>query len=88
MITPKDSEVLSDYEEDDNEIDDEIQGEVLRDEDEPEREYTFPEDRQSEVNSRTDADLQSRYQQAFESTAKPASSKTAENIANYINRTQ
>lgn len=87
-LTKKDSEVLSDYEEDDNEIDDEIQGEVLRDEDEPEREYTFPEDRQSEVNSRTDADLQSRYQQAFESTAKPASSKTAENIANYINRTQ
>ena len=34
------------------------------------KEYTFPEDRQSEVNSRTDADLQSRYQQAFESLQK------------------
>lgn len=61
----------------------------MRDEDEePEREYTFPEDRQGEVTSSTDADLQARYQQAFEATAKPASSKTAEDIANYINRSQ
>lgn len=75
-----DSEVLSDYEEQD----DEFQGELLRDEDEPEREYTFPEDRNSEVNDRTDAGLQARYQAAFEATAKTASSKTAANIAAYI----
>lgn len=73
-----DSNVLSDYESDDN------AGEVLRDEDEPDREYTFPEDRASELDS--DQDLQLRYQQAFEATAKPASSAAAEAIANYINR--
>lgn len=89
MSDKKDSEVLSDYEDDDEEVDDKYQGEVLRDEDEePEREYTFPEDRQGEVTSSTDADLQARYQQAYEATAKPASSKTAEDIANYINRSQ
>lgn len=83
MKIGNDSEVLSDYDEDtDN---DDVHGEVLRDEDEPEREYTFPEDRNSELGH-TDADLQSRYQAAFESTAKTASSKTAENIANYIKR--
>lgn len=77
----KDSEVLSDYEA----SDDETQGEVLRDEDEPQREYTFPEDRSSEVNERSDAGLQARYQAAFEQTAKTASSETAETIARYIN---
>lgn len=75
-----DSEVLSDYEEND----DEYQGEVLRDEDEPERQYTFPEDRQSEIKD--DDDLQARYQAALEATSKTASSKTAENIAEYIRR--
>lgn len=79
----KDSEVLSDYEDSE---DDEYQGELPRDEDEVEREYTFPEDRNSEVNSNTDADLQARYQAAFEATAKDASSKTAESIAEYIKR--
>lgn len=50
-----------------------------------EREYTFPEDRNSgEVNDNTDAELQARYQQAYEQVAKEASSQTAENIANYI----
>ncbi|ODV94279.1 hypothetical protein PACTADRAFT_51143 [Pachysolen tannophilus NRRL Y-2460] len=59
-----------------------------RDEDEqPEREYTFPTDRNGEINNKTDADLQARYQAAFEQTAKTSSSKTAEDIANYINRT-
>lgn len=53
-------------------------------EDEAERQYTFPEDRNAEVNENTDADLQARYQAAFEDTAKDASSKTAESIANYI----
>lgn len=78
----KDSEVLSDYESED----DEYQGELPRDEDEVEREYTFPEDRSSEVNSKVDADLQARYQAAFDATAKNASSKTAESIAEYIKR--
>ncbi|ABN67286.2 predicted protein [Scheffersomyces stipitis CBS 6054] len=78
----KDTEVLSDYEdeEDDN------NGEVVRDEDEPEREYTFPEDRNSEVNEHTDADLQARYQAAFDQTSKSASTDTAEKIAAYIRR--
>lgn len=78
----KDSGVLSDYESED----DEYQGELPRDEDEVEREYTFPEDRNSEVNDKTDADLQARYQAAFDATAKNASSKTAESIAEYIKR--
>lgn len=78
----KDSEVLSDYEDNNDEYD----GEVLRDEDEPQRQYTFPEDRNSEINELNDSDLQKRYQEAFDSTAKSASSKTAENIAQYIRR--
>lgn len=73
-----DSEVLSDYE------DDELNGEVLRDEDEPEREYTFPEDRASQLG--LDAEMQQRYQAAFEQTQKVVSSETAENIAKYIRR--
>ena len=77
-----DSEVLSDYEEEN----DDTHGEVLRDEDEPEREYTFPGDRSSELDPKTDADLQARYQEAFNSTAKSASSKTAEAIAQYIKK--
>lgn len=80
-----DSEVLSDYEESEEEVDENLQGEVDRDEDEPDREYTFPEDRQSEL-SKEDEHLQARYQAAFEATAKTASSKTAENIAEYIRR--
>ncbi|KAM9916153.1 hypothetical protein OXX59_010196, partial [Metschnikowia pulcherrima] len=80
----QDSEVLSDYEEADNDVDEDTQGEVERDDDEEvQREYTFPEDRQSELGS-TEADLQARYQAAFEASAKPASSKTAETIAQYI----
>ncbi|CAI5760141.1 unnamed protein product [Candida verbasci] len=79
----KNADVLSDYEESE---DDELQGEVLRDEEQVEREYTFPEDRQNELG--TDEDLQKRYQQAFEQSAKPASSKTAESIANYIKGSQ
>lgn len=79
---PGDSDVLSDYESEDEEL----QGEVLRDDEEPEREYTFPEDRNSEIDARTEEDLQARYQAAFDSTAKSASSKTAESIAQYIKR--
>lgn len=79
----RDSEVLSDYEADNN---DETEGEVERDEDEePTREYTFPEDRQSELG-KSDAELQARYQAAFDATAKTTSSKTAESIAEYIRR--
>jgi GTPase SAR1 family protein len=80
--TPGDSNVLSDYESGDEEL----QGELLRDDEEPEREYTFPEDRNSEIDARTEDDLQARYQAAFDSTAKTASSKTAESIAEYIKR--
>lgn len=77
----KDSEVLSDYEE---EVEDETQGEVLPDEEEDQqREYTFPEDRNTELDA-TDSDIQARYQQALDATSKTASSKTAENIAQYI----
>lgn len=78
-----DLEVLSDYEDD---VDEDTQGEVLRDEDDDtQREYTFPEDRASELG-RDDQDLQARYQAAFEATAKPASSETALSIAEYIKR--
>lgn len=78
---PQDSEVLSDYEEED----DDLNGEVDRDsEDETERQYTFPEDRNAEVSEQTDADLQARYQAAFDDTAKEPSSKTAEAMLNYM----
>lgn len=78
----RDSEVLSDYE-DGN---DDLSGEVERDDnEEPTREYTFPEDRQTELG-KSDADLQARYQAAFDATAKTTSSKTAESIAEYIRR--
>lgn len=93
----QDGEVLSDFD-DDDEVDEELQGEVLPDEEEearelaelgnPSREYTFAEDRQSELDPTKDADLQARYQQAMEARGKPVSSQTAENIARYINRTQ
>lgn len=82
----KDSEVLSDFDDAEVDIDDDAQGEVERDDDEePTREYTFPEDRQSELG-KSDAELQARYQAAFDVTAKTASSKTAESIADYIRR--
>lgn len=75
------ADVISDLEEGEND------GLVDRDEDEGvEREYTFPgEDRTSgEVNEANAPDLQKKYQEAFENTAKSASSETAENIARYI----
>lgn len=95
----EDGEVLSDFDDDDEEVDEELQGEVLPDDEEeearglaevgnPSREYTFAEDRQSELDPTKDADLQARYQQAMESRGKPVSSQTAENIARYINRSQ
>ncbi|KAI3404767.2 hypothetical protein KGF56_002397 [Candida oxycetoniae] len=94
----QDSEVLSDYddEEDDEEDedgDDQLQGQVYPDEEEealggPQREYTFAEDRQSELDDVSDADIKARYRDAFEARGKTASSKTAENIANYIRRSQ
>ncbi|SSD60458.1 probable GTPase NPA3 [Saccharomycodes ludwigii] len=77
-------EVLSDYEEGEHD------GIILRDEEEDyvEREYTFPtSDREKgEVNESTEPDLQKRYQDAFESTAKPVSGETAKNIARYISQ--
>lgn len=77
-----DTPVLSDYESSGD--DDDANGELLRDEDEPEREYNFPQDRLSELNREKDADLQARYQAAFEATAKTASSDTTEAIAKYL----
>ncbi|KAG7192614.1 GPN-loop GTPase 1 [Scheffersomyces spartinae] len=85
MNVNDDTEVLSDYE--DEPEDNNHNGEVVPDEEEEvEREYTFPEDRSAEITSNTEEDIQSRYQQAFEDTAKSASSKTVEAIANYIRR--
>lgn len=50
------------------------------------REYTFPEnDRlEGEITDKSHPDLQERYQAAFESQAKSASSSVAEDIAKYI----
>lgn len=77
----KDSvDVLSDFSDDDDE---ETLGLVERDEDLPEREYTFAEDRNSELTEE-DQDLLSQYQQLFNKTSKSASSKTAENILSYM----
>lgn len=79
---PGDLEVVLDLE-----LDDENQGEVLRDEDEAGgRVYNFPEDRQLEL--RDDEALQQRYQETFDATAKTASLKTAEEIARYISQSQ
>lgn len=49
-----------------------------------EREYTFPDDRNGEIGNNSNEALQARYQEAYEQVAKEASSKTAENIANYM----
>ncbi|GMM58296.1 GTPase [Maudiozyma humilis] len=74
-------EVISDLEEGEDD------GIVARDEDEGvEREYTFAGDERmtGEVNEDATPDLQKRYAEALASTAKTASSQTAENIARYI----
>lgn len=74
-------EVISDIEEGEND------GIIARDEDEGvEREYTFAGDERmaGEVNEEATPDLQKRYAEALASTAKTASSQTAENIARYI----
>lgn len=76
-----DSEVMSDYEEDEE---DDNNGEVEPDDEEPTREYTFPEDRNSELDDQKDAEAKAQYQAAFEAASKSTSSKTAENIARYI----
>lgn len=82
-LSPKDTNVLSDYESSD---DDETKGELLRDEDEPERQYTFQQDRLLELDRTAHLDVESRYQAAMDATAKFASSNTAEAIAEYIKR--
>ncbi|KAI5950156.1 hypothetical protein KGF54_005304 [Candida jiufengensis] len=92
MNTKKDSEVLSDFENEDD-VDEELQGEVYPDDEEealgnPSREYTFPEDRSNELNESTDSDIRDRYAKAMEDRGNPISSETAENIAKYINRSQ
>ncbi|CAK9442001.1 uncharacterized protein LODBEIA_P58050 [Lodderomyces beijingensis] len=88
-----DSEVLSDYDDNGDEDEDDVQGQVYPDSEEEElggtqRQYTFAGDRQSELDDVADADIQDRYREALEATAKNASSQTAENIANYIRRSQ
>lgn len=71
--------VLSDYEEGEND------GIIDRDEDEGiEREYTFANEDRLHGELRDEPDLQERYRQAMEQTAKDVSSETAENIAKYI----
>lgn len=55
-----------------------------------EREYTFQDDRNGEIRDEPNStdvtkSIQDRYQKAFESTAKTASSSVAEDIAKYIN---
>jgi GTPase SAR1 family protein len=55
-----------------------------------EREYTFQDDRAGEIRDDPDSSdvvksIQDRYQKAFESNAKTASSSVAEDIAKYIN---
>ncbi|SCV00106.1 LAMI_0G02916g1_1 [Lachancea mirantina] len=75
------ADVLSDLEPDEDD------GIVLRDEEEaPEREYTFAGDERlgGEVNAQSAPALQERYERALEQVAKSASSRTAENIARYI----
>lgn len=62
-------------------------GILLPDEEEDvEREYTFPDDRNGEINENSNEELQARYRDAYESTAKEISSSTAQNIADYINQ--
>lgn len=75
-------DVLSDTES----LDDETEGLVDPDTEVPEREYTFAEDRTGEIKTGSNEGMQQRYQSAFEATAKQASSKTAEEIAKYINQ--
>lgn len=83
-------DVLSDIE---DEIEkDEIEGyeHGLIDLESSEREYTFQDDRSGEIKDGKDAtdiakSIHDRYKQAFESTAKTASSSIAEDIAKYIN---
>lgn len=81
-----DSNVLSDYSSS-SELDnnDDHNGEVLRDEDEIEREYTFPTNRMSEVGNESSS-AHASYQNAFDATAKTASDATMEAMAEYIKR--
>lgn len=80
-------EVISDIEEDENDgfVEPDIE-ETTDNEFKSQREYTFPEnDRlEGEITDKSYPDLQKRYQAAFESQAKPASSSVAEDIAKYI----
>lgn len=80
-------EVISDIEEGENDGFVEPDAEETTDNEfKSQREYTFPEnDRlEGEITDKNYPDLQKRYQAAFESQAKPASSSVAEDIAKYI----
>ncbi|AOA63349.1 GPN-loop GTPase family member [Komagataella phaffii CBS 7435] len=74
-------EVVSDLE-DELEVGEDDEAEGLQ---EPDREYTFAEDRNGDF---LDEDIQKRYQDALDATSKTSSSATAENIAKYIRGSQ
>lgn len=80
-------EVISDIEEGENDgfIEPDTE-ETTNNEFESQREYTFPENSRldGEITDKNYPDLQKRYQAAFESQAKTASSSVAEDIAKYI----
>ena len=80
-------EVISDIEEGENDgfVEPDTE-ETTNNEFESQREYTFPENSRldGEITDKNYPDLQKRYQAAFESQAKTASSSVAEDIAKYI----
>lgn len=80
-------EVISDIEEGENDgfIEPDTE-ETTNNEFESQREYTFPENSRldGEITDKNYPDLQKRYQAAFKSQAKTASSSVAEDIAKYI----
>ena len=80
-------EVISDIDEGENDgfIEPDTE-ETTNNEFESQREYTFPENSRldGEITDKNYPDLQKRYQAAFESQAKTASSSVAEDIAKYI----
>ncbi|GME86349.1 hypothetical protein B5S29_g2253 [[Candida] boidinii] len=84
IVAPDDEEEDQEQEQEQQE---KLHSKKLDDISKPQREYTFNDDRNGEIND-NDESLQAKYQQAFEKTAKTASSKTAESIAQYIKSSQ
>ncbi|ODV83794.1 hypothetical protein CANARDRAFT_202517 [[Candida] arabinofermentans NRRL YB-2248] len=85
-------DVLSDLSDDDNDDENTAEGYehglVEPDINEPDREYTFQDDRNGEITDANNEALQNIYQSAFEKTAKTASSSVADDIAKYIRQSQ